>query len=252
MRKLLISAAAALLSASAIASVAAARTPAKNVVLVHGAFVDETSWQPVADLLTKRGYHVTLVKNPLTSLEDDVKATREALARQSGPTVLVGHSWGGVVITEAGEDPKVTALVYVSAFAPEKGESVAGLGKNGTQTEGIKSIRADQKGFLTIDPQAFPKVIAADLPDSIGQALAKSQLPLNHVSFETAVTNAAWQHKPSYYVVSTEDKLLDPRDQHFFADRIKAQTIELKGSHASLVVHAKDVADIIEKAASSK
>nr|WP_310296007.1 alpha/beta hydrolase [Rhizobium sp. BE258] len=232
-------------------SAVAAQT-VKNIVLVHGAFVDESSWQPVAQILEKDGFHVTLVKNPLTSLDADVEATRKALDAQNGPTVLVGHSWGGVVITEAGDDPKVKALVYVSAFAPEKGESVAALGNAGTKTAGIAAIRPDQKGYLSIDPAAFPKVIAADVPPKIAEALANNQLPLNHTAFEAKVTRAAWHTKPSFYVVSGQDKLLDPKDQHFFASRINAKTTQVEGSHASLVVHAKEVARVIEKAAAAK
>jgi hypothetical protein len=149
----------------------------------------------------------------------------------------------------AGSDSKVKALVYVSAFAPEKGESVAALGNAGTKTPGIAAIRPDSKGYLSIDPTAFPQVIAADVPPSIAQTLASNQLPLNHTAFEAKVTNAAWHTKPSYFVISEKDKLLDPKDQHFFASRIKAKTTSVEGSHASLVVHAKDVAQVIEKAA---
>ncbi|WP_413711738.1 alpha/beta fold hydrolase [Rhizobium sp. Rhizsp82] len=251
MLKTLLSGFAGLLALST-ASTTAIAAQVKNVVLVHGAFVDESSWQPVATILEKDGFHVTLVKNPLTSLDADVEATQKALDAQSGPAILVGHSWGGVVITEAGDDPKVKALVYVSAFAPEKGESVAALGNAGTKTEGIAAIRPDQKGYLSIDPAAFPKVIAADVPLKIAETLANNQLPLNHTAFEAKVTKAAWHSKPSFYVVSAKDKLLDPKDQHFFASRIKAKVTEVDGSHASLVVHAADVARVIEKAAAAQ
>jgi len=238
-----------LLVATSLAPSAIAAEKVKNIVLVHGAFVDETSWQPVAQILENDGFHVTLVKNPLTSLDADVAATTKAIEAQKGPVILVGHSWGGVVITEAGSGSKVKALVYVSAFAPEKGESVAALGNAGTKTPGIAAIRPDSKGYLSIDPAAFPQVIAADVPPSIAQTLASNQLPLNHTAFEAKVTNAAWHKKPSYFVISEKDKLLDPKDQHFFASRIKAKTTSVEGSHASLVVHAKDVAQVIEKAA---
>ncbi len=238
-----------LLFATSLAPSAIAAEKAKNIVLVHGAFVDETSWQPVAQILEKDGFHVTLVKNPLTSLDADVAATTKAIEAQKGSVILVGHSWGGVVITEAGSGSKVKALVYVSAFAPEKGESVAALGNAGTKTPGIAAIRPDSKGYLSIDTAAFPQVIAADVPPSIAQTLASNQLPLNHTAFEAKVTNAAWHTKPSYFVISEKDKLLDPKDQHFFASRIKAKTTSVEGSHASLVVHANDVAQVIEKAA---
>lgn len=251
MLKMLLSGVAAILAASTTSSTALADGVTKNIVLVHGAFVDETSWRPVADILGKDGYHVTLVENPLTSLEADVEATKRAIDAQRGPVVLVGHSWGGVVITQAGNDPKIKALVYVSAFAPDKGESVAALGKAGTQTDGVKSIRPNADGYLSIDPQAFPRVVAADLPSDVAKTLAANQLPLNHTAFEAAVTAAAWHSKPNFYVISGRDKLIDPKDQEFFASRIKASTTRVDGSHASLVTHAKDVARVIERAATS-
>jgi pimeloyl-ACP methyl ester carboxylesterase len=252
MRSLLLSAAAVLMAgAVSMAPAQSAHLPkgaAHNIVLVHGAFVDETSWQPVADILTKRGYNVTLVENPLTSLAADVDATRQALAKQHGKTVLVGHSWGGVVITEAGDDPKVSALVYVSAFAPDVGESLASLSKAGPPTEGTAAIRADAKGNLYIDPRVFPSAVAADLPLKIAESLANSQLPLSYKAFETPVDTAAWRDKPTFYVISTKDKVIDPEVQKMFAVRMHAQTTDVAGSHASLVVHANEVAAAIERA----
>src|ERR1700744_1213839 len=253
MRNILLSAATILLAGTTlVSSVHSPELPkeaARNIVLVHGAFVDQTSWQPVADILTKKGYNVTLVENPLTSLAADVDATKQALAKQDGKTVLVGHSWGGVVITQAGNDPKVSALVYVSAFAPDVGESLASLAKAGPPTEGGNAIHPDAKGDLYIDPKVFPSAVAADLPPEIAEHLANSQLPLNHVAFEAPVDIAAWHDKPTFYVISTKDKVLAPEAQKSFAARIKAQTTEVAGSHASLVVHAKVVAEVIEKAA---
>jgi pimeloyl-ACP methyl ester carboxylesterase len=253
MRNIIFSAAAALLAGSTlVGSAHSAELPkgaAHNIVLVHGAFVDQTSWQPVADILTKKGYNVTLVENPLTSLTADVDATKQALAKQDGRTVLVGHSWGGVVITEAGNDPKVSALVYVSAFAPDVGESLASLAKAGPPTEGGNAIHPDAKGNLYIDPKVFPSAVAADLPPEIAAHLANSQLPLNHVAFEAPVTIAAWRDKPTFDVITTKDKVIAPEAQKSFAARMKAQTTEVAGSHASLVVHAKEVAEVIEKAA---
>ncbi|CAM2783105.1 alpha/beta fold hydrolase [Methylobacterium mesophilicum] len=221
---------------------------AHNIVLVHGAFVDQSSWKPVADILTKKGYTVTLVENPLTSLAADVEDTRRALAKQDGKTVLVGHSWGGVVITQAGNDPKVSALVYVSAFAPDVGQSLAALAKSGPVTEGAAAIHPDVKGNLYIDPKVFPSAVAADLPPQIARALADHQLPLNHTAFEAPVDVAAWRHKPTFYVVSAKDKVIAPEVQKFFAAEMKAQTTEVAGSHASLVVHAPEVAAAIERA----
>jgi len=256
MRNILRSAAAILVAGAAFGAAAQPAHPPKgaahNIVLVHGAFVDQTSWQPVADILSKKGYNVTLVENPLTSLTADVDATQRALARQNGKTVLVGHSWGGVVITQAGEDPKVSALVYVSAFAPDVGESLAALAKGGPATEGGAAIHPDAKGDLYIDPKVFPSAVAADLPPNIAQSLANSQLPLNHTAFEAPVDRAAWRHKPTFYVISTQDKVIAPEAQKLFAARMKAQTTEVAGSHASLVVHANEVAAVIEKAALAK
>jgi pimeloyl-ACP methyl ester carboxylesterase len=256
MRNLLLSAVTVLMAGTAFAASAqVAHLPkgaAHNIVLVHGAFVDQTSWQPVADILTKKGYTVTLVENPLTSLAADVDATRQALAKQHGKTVLVGHSWAGVVITQAGDDPKVSALVYVSAFAPDVGESLASLASGGPATEGTAAIHPDEKGNLTIDPKVFPSAVAADLPPQIAEALANAQLPLNHTAYEAPVTTAAWHDKPTFYVITTKDKLIAPEAQRMFAARIKAQVTEVAGSHASLVVHAAEVAAVIEKAALAK
>ena len=256
MRNILFSAAAALLAGTTlVSSVHSAELPkgaAHNIVLVHGAFVDQTSWQPVADILTKKGYNVTLVENPLTSLTADVDATKQALAKQAGKTVLVGHSWGGVVITQAGDDPKVSALVYVSAFAPDVGESLASLSKAGPPTEGGNAIHPDAKGNLYIDPKVFPSAVAADLPPEIAEHLANSQMPLSLAAFEAPVTIAAWRDKPTFDVITTKDKVIAPEAQKSFAARMKAQTTEVAGSHASLVVHAKEVAEVIEKATLAK
>src|ERR1700744_2581994 len=221
MRNLLLSAATLVMAGAAFAASAQSAQPPKgaahNIVLVHGAFVDQTSWQPVADILIKKGYNVTLVENPLTSLSADVDATQQALAKQQGKTVLVGHSWGGVVITEAGNDPKVSALVYVSAFAPDVGQSLAALAAAGPATEGGAAIHPDAKGDLYIDPKVFPSAVAADLPPQIAEELANHQLPLNHTAFEAAADTAAWRDKPTYFVISTKDKLLAPEVQKLFA-----------------------------------
>lgn len=256
MRNLLLSASMILMAGTAFAAQAqSAHLPngaAHNIVLVHGAFVDQTSWQPVADILAKKGYNVTLVENPLTSLAADVDATKRALAKQNGKTVLVGHSWGGVVITQAGDDPKVSALVYVSAFAPDVGESVAALAKSGPATEGGAAIHPDEKGNLYIDPKVFPDAVGADLPPNVAEYLAKHQLPLSHTAFEAPVDTAAWRDKPTFYMITTKDKVIAPEAQKMFAARMKAQTTEVAGSHASLVVHADAIAAVIEKAALAK
>jgi pimeloyl-ACP methyl ester carboxylesterase len=256
MRHFLASSTTALIAGAALAfpahSADLPKGAAHNIVLVHGAFVDQTSWNPVAEILTQKGYNVTLVENPLTSLAADVDATKQALAKQHGKTVLVGHSWGGVVITQAGNDPKVSALVYVSAFAPDVGESLASLASAGPATEGGKAIRPDDKGNLFIDPNVFPSAVAADLPLNVAQAMAHAQLPLNHTAFAAPVDTAAWHDKPTFYVISTEDMLLAPGAQKMFAARMNAQTTEIAGSHASLVAHAQEVATVIEQAALAK
>ncbi len=224
----------------------------KNIVLVHGAFVDESSWDGVAAILAAKGYTVTAVKNPLTSLADDVAATEAVLDAQDGPVVLVGHSWGGVVIGEAGDNAKVKALVYVSAFAPEKGESVSALAASGPATPGTAAIRPDSKGYLTIDPAVFPGAVAGDLPKAVGEHLAAHQMPINHTAFDAPATVAAWHDKPSWYVLSTKDLVLDPHAQEFFAGRIKAKVTKVDGSHASLASRAAEVAAVIEAAAGAK
>jgi pimeloyl-ACP methyl ester carboxylesterase len=252
MPNILLSVATMLLAGTAFAASAqSAQLPdgaVRNIVLVHGAFVDQTSWQPVADILSKKGYNVTLVENPLTSLAADVDATKQALAKQNGKTVLVGHSWGGVVITEAGNDPKVSALVYVSALAPDVGQSMATLSKSGPVTEGAAAVHPDDKGNLYIDPKVFPSAVAADLPPKIAESLANHQLPLSVTAFEAPVDIAAWRDKPTFYVITTKDRVIAPEAQKFFAERMKAQITDVAGSHASLVVHAKEVAEVIEKA----
>jgi pimeloyl-ACP methyl ester carboxylesterase len=220
-----------------------------NVVLVPGAFTDKSSWDKVADLLRKKGFNVTEVDIPLTSLEGDVAATREVLAAQNGATVLVGHSWGGVVIGEAGDSPKVKALVYVAAFAPDKGESVQDLSANGPPTEGQKAIGPDAKGFLSVDPAAFPHVFAGDVPNAEAVELANKQLPISGAAFGDKATVAAWHVKPTYYAISANDLMLPPQAEAFFAQRMKATTVTLQSSHASPVSHPEAIAALIEQAA---
>lgn len=222
---------------------------ARNIVLVHGAFTDETSWNNVADLLRHKGYHVTLVANPLTSLEDDVAATRKVLAAQDGPTVLVGHSWGGVVIGEAGDDPNVSALVYVAAYAPDRGESLKKLSEGAPPTPGQETLRPDARGYLSIDPAALPRVFAGDLPASKGKALVAHQVPLNGAVFGTEATVAAWHDKPTFYAISAKDQMIQPEAEAMFAKRMNAQTVTLQASHASPVSQPAEIAALIDRAA---
>ncbi len=251
MKRSIIATAAAILSLAG--GTAGAKTPAiHNIVLVHGAFADQTGWDKVATRLRKKGFHVTEVANPLTSLADDVAATQAALDQQDGPTVLVGHSWGGVVIGEAGADPKVKSLVYIAAFAPDKGESLAALSANGPQTEGLKAVHPDAKGFLSIDPAAFPTVFAGDVPAAEAQDMLKHQIPINSAAFGEATQVAAWHGKPNFYAISANDKMISPDAEAFFAKRIGATTITLPSSHVSMVSHPDAVAALIEQAARVK
>ena len=247
--KLLYSAAALAVALALAAPTVANAATAHNVVLVHGAFAGPSSWDKVAAILRKKGFAVTEVAIPMTSLEADVDATRTVLQSQKGPTILVGHSWGGVVIGEAGDDPKVKALVYVAAFAPDKGESVQALSSNGPPTEGLKEVHPDAKGFLTVDPVAFPRVFVGDIPAAEGEALAKEQMPISAAAFGTPASVAAWHSKPTFYAISANDMMIPPQAETFFAQRMKATTVTIPSSHASPVSHPEDVAALIEKAA---
>lgn len=238
-----------MLSTAAALAAPAIAQEARNVVLVHGAFADETSWDKVAQLLADRGYNVTQVANPLTSLADDVAATRAAIDAQDGPVVLVAHSWGGVVIGEAGNDAKVKALVYVSAFAPDKGESIAKLSEGGQPSEGQKAIRPNDQGQLIFDPAAFPALFAGDVPVAEAEAMAASQLPSNPANFATDTVVAAWNEKPSFYVVTTADQVIPADVQRFFAGRMNATVTEIDASHAGIVSQPEAVAKAIEDAA---
>ena len=252
MKKYLITAAAtALLTLGTALPAAADAAPVKshNIVLVHGAFADASSWDKVAKILRHKGFHVTEVANPLTSLDDDVAATKAVLDAQDGPTVLVGHSWAGVVIGEAGDNPKVSALVYIAAFAPDTGETLAALSANGPTPPGMKAIRPDAKGFLTVDPGQFPTVFAGDVPPAEAQVMATHQLPLNGAVFTVPAKVAAWHLKPDYYAVSANDQMIPPDAEAFFAKRMKATTVTLNTSHAAMVSQPKAVAALIEDAA---
>lgn len=221
---------------------------AKNVVLVHGAFADGSGWRGAYDILTKRGYRVTIVQNPLTSLADDVAATKRALARQDGPTVLVGHSWGGTVITEAGVDPKVSALVYVSALSPDAGETT-GQQYAGFTTPSEFVLETLPDGYGIVKPEMFKAGFAADTSDSDAAFLRDSQVPINMSVFGTKLQNAAWRTKPSWAVIATDDKAFDQRMLQHMAKRIGASVTEVKASHAVFMTQPKVVADVIEQAA---
>ena len=220
----------------------------RNVVLVHGAFADGSGWRGVYDDLTARGYRVTIVQNPLTSLADDVLATIRALDRQNGPAILVGHSWGGTVITEVGVHANVVGLVYVSALSPDAGETTA------EQYEGFTTppefvIDAHSDGFGFLNPEQFKAGFAADASDEDAAFLRDSQVPIALSAFATKLTNAAWRTKPSWAVIATQDKAFDQRMLRTMAERIGAAVTEVEASHAVFMTQPKIVADTIDKAA---
>ena len=221
----------------------------KNVVLVHGGFVDGSGWQGVYGELSQRGYNVTVVQNPTTSLADDVAVTKRALAAQDGPTVLVGHSYGGVVITEAGNDPKVAGLVYVAAFAPDAGESVAALIKDPPPGAAVPPILPPQDGFLFLDRAKFAESFAADVAPAAAAFMADSQVPWGVDALGGPVSEAAWKKKPSTYIVATEDRMIPPPAQRAMAARAGARVVDVKGSHALYVSQPAAIAAAIERAA---
>jgi pimeloyl-ACP methyl ester carboxylesterase len=223
--------------------------PVKNIVLVHGAFADGSSWAKVIPILQAKGYQVTAVQNPLTSFADDLAATNRALAQQDGPVILVGHSWAGVVITEAGMDPKVVGLVYVAAFAPDQGEAVGDLGKAYPPPPALAAPIVDKEGFLSLSTDAVVKHFASDLPASEARVVAATQGPIAGSAFGARVSGVAWKTKPSWYIVSKLDGAIAPDEERFFAKRMKATTTELNASHVSMLSQPKAVAAVIMDAA---
>jgi len=220
-----------------------------NVVLVHGGFVDGSGWQGVYERLTKDGYRVSIVQNPTTSLVDDVAVTRRVLAAQDGPVMLVGHSYGGVVITEAGNDPKVAGLVYIAAFAPDAGESVGSLIKDPPPGAPVPPILPPQDGFLFLDRTQFRASFAADVSAEGAAFMADSQVPWGLEALNGAVTVPAWKSKPSWYLVATEDRMIPPDAQRAMSKRAGATMVETAGSHAVYVSQPAAVAAIIADAA---
>lgn len=236
---------AALVSTAGTAQTAPA---ARNVVLVHGAYADGSCWSEVIARLHKAGIKATAVQNPLSSLADDVEATRRILALQDGPTVLVGHSWAGTVISEAGVDPKVSALVYVAARAPDAGEDYGALaGTFPTPPASAGLVKAD--GFAQLNEEAFVRDFAGDLDPAKARVLYALQGRISTTLFASRTTQAAWKTKPTWYAVSTKDRTTSPELQRFVAQRMKAKTIELESSHVSMISHPDEIADLILKAA---
>ena len=222
---------------------------ALSIVLVHGGFVDGSGWEGVSNILKKDGYAVTVIQNPTLSLEDDVAVTKRAIAAQKGPVLLVGHSYGGVVITEAGNDPKVQGLVYVAAFAPDKGESVSSLIKNPPPGAPVPPILPPQDGFLFLDQAKFAASFAADVSPEKANFMATSQVPWGVAALDGAVTEAAWKVKPSWYLVAQDDRMIPPPAQRQMSKRAGATVTEVPGSHAVYVSQPAAVAAVIEQAA---
>jgi pimeloyl-ACP methyl ester carboxylesterase len=230
---------------------AAQQESQKTVVLVHGAFADGSSWDRVIPLLQAKGLKVVAVQNPLTSLADDVAATKRALDASTGPVILVGHSWGGTVITEAGAHDKVAALVYVAAFAPDAGQSSNDLGKDGPPPPGLANIRPDSAGFLSLTPESVARDFAQDLPAAQTAVMAVTQGPIFGKTFDEKVANGAWKSKPSWYIVAEKDRMIQPDLQRAMAKKINAKTIFLPTSHVPMLSRPNDVATVILAAAAA-
>jgi len=226
----------------------APKPAARNVVLVHGAWADGSSWAKVIPLLEAAGLHVVAVQNPLTSLQDDVAAVQRAIALQDGPVLLVGHSWGGAVITEAGTDPKVAGLVYVAAFAPDVGQAIGELGKEFPPAPGGAEIRPDAGGFLMMTRKGIEEDFAQDLPRAERKILAAAQGPINGAALGAKMTNAAWKTKPTWYVVAANDRIIAPDLERQFAKTMKAKTITVPSSHVPMLSHAQQLAKLIIEA----
>jgi len=219
-----------------------------TVVLVHGGFVDGSGWQAVYRLLRNDGYAVCVVQNPTLSLDGDVAAARFIIDQHDGPVVLVGHSYGGAVITEAGNESNVAALVYVSAFAPDAGESVNSLIANPPPDAPVPPILPPRDGFLFLDRDKFPASFAGDLPADVAEFMADSQVPWGVAALSTTISDPAWRTKPSYYLLTTEDRMIPPPAQRTMAERAGATVVEVAGSHASFISHPEAVAGLIRTA----
>lgn len=253
-RSLLAAAAAAMLAGgtamAAPSTTAATAAPSvRNVVLVHGAYADGSGWNEVIARLQKAGLHVTSVQNPLTSLADDADATRRVLALQDGPTILVGHSWAGTVISETGNDPKVKALVYVAARAPDVGEDYGALAARFPAPPAAAGLVKSPDGFAQLSEEAFVRDFAGDLEPAQARVLYAGQGRISQTLFAGRTTQAAWKTKPSYYAISLQDRTTSPELERFVARRMGAKTIELESSHVSMISHPDDIANLILEAA---
>jgi len=229
-----------------------ADSPKPAIVLVHGAFADASGWSRVIPILERDGYFVTAVQIPLTSLSDDVATAKRVVDSQKGPVVLVGHSYGGAVITGAAAgSPNVKALVYLAAFAPDAGEALAEPGKKFAQPPLNSALAPDSAGLLYIDRAKFHDTFCKDLPEAEARVMAATQKPLSSSVFEASVTAAAWKTIPSWYVVSSQDRAINPELERFYAKRMGATTSEIAASHVAFLSHPKEVTKVIEAAAAS-
>lgn len=236
-------------AAAMSSGLAQAKGTDKAIVLVHGGFVDGSGWEGVYKILKTDGYDVTIVQNPTTSLNADVAATKAAISVQTKPVILVGHSYGGVVITETGTDPKVAGLVYITAFAPDKGESVASLIANPPPDAPVPPILPPQDGFLFLDKAKFAASFAADVEPDLAAFMADSQVPWGLDALNGAVSEPAWRSKPSWYLVATDDKMIPVGAQRMMAERAGAKAVDQAGSHAIYVSTPGAVAELIKQAA---
>jgi pimeloyl-ACP methyl ester carboxylesterase len=227
----------------------ASDSAARNVVLVHGGFVDGSGWEGVYNALRRDGFAVSVVQNPTLSLADDVNATRRVVAAQNGPVILVGHSYGGAVITEAGNDPKVVGLVYIAAFAPDRGESVASLIKDPPPGAPVPPILPPENGYLLLDKEKFAASFAADVDPQRAAFMADAQVPWGLEALSGAISEPAWRSKPSWYLVATDDRMIPPPAQRFMSQRAGATVVEVAGSHAIYVSQPAAVAKLIIEAA---
>lgn len=234
-------------SATGLAAQAAMASPVKNVVLVHGYFADGSGWQAVSEILTREGYKVSVVQMPETSFKDDIAATKRIVDAQDGPTILVGHSYGGAVITEAGNDARVAGLVYVAAFQPEAGESLHSLTEK--MPAATKAIKSTSDGHLYLEPSQFRADFAADAPEAETAFMASSQVMPAVESFTAPVTQPAWKTKPSWAIVASADRTVNPNLERWMAKRANSAIVEVASSHAAYLSHPSDVAGVIERAA---
>jgi pimeloyl-ACP methyl ester carboxylesterase len=220
-----------------------------SIVLVHGGFVDGSGWQPVYKILTGEGFSVRIAQNPTLSLADDVAVTRRVIASTEGPVILVGHSYGGAVVTEAGNDPKVKGLVYIAAFAPDRGESVSSLIANPPPGAPVPPILPPQEGFLFLDRAKFAASFAADVESELAAFMADSQVPWGVEALSGVISNPAWRSKPSWYLVTSDDKMIPPPAQRSMAQRAESKVVETAASHSVYVSKPKVVAELIARAA---